>query len=72
MFKFRPEIKKTLSPVAKLETWQGGGHNFHIFFKRIFFRQNKFEADWEKQKGACSSGKILKIYAVMAILVLFE
>ena len=56
---------------------KGGGHNFHIF-SNFFFRQNKFEADLKTRKapggtGTCSLGKIFEsLYAVMAILVLFE
>ena len=51
MFKFRPEIKKTLSPVAKLETLKGGGHNFHIFFKRIFFGKTSLKLIEKNKRG---------------------
>ena len=47
---------------------EGGGHNFHIFFKRIFFWGRTNSKLLEKQEkllgvsGACSPGEILKLY----------
>ena len=58
--------------------FEGGRHNFHIVFKRIFFSRTNLKLN-EKQKrhwggpGACSPGHIFgSLHAVMAILVLFE
>ena len=37
--------QKNIIAYGKARNFKRRGHNFHIFFKRIFFRQNKFEAD---------------------------
>ena len=37
--------QKNIIACGKARNFKRRGHNFHIFFKRIFFRQNKFEAD---------------------------
>ena len=43
------ELEKNLqvigSDAVALQEISRGGHNFHIFIKRFFFRPNKFEAD---------------------------
>ena len=57
---------------------RGKGHDFLIFFNRIFFRLNDFQADWKTRKVVRGSGNMLpwknfeNLHAVMAILALFE
>ena len=64
--------------MALREILKGGKHNFHSFFKRIFFfREKKFEADWESKKalygsGACYLGKISKIYLLQWLFGYFS
>ena len=67
-------ISTFISSVRNFE--RGGGHNFHLYFKRTvnIFRQNKFEA----KKSSWGSGGMLprkifeNLHAVMAILVLLN
>ena len=40
----KPRGNGRMYPVAQREISKEGGHNFQIFFKRIFSRPNKVEA----------------------------
>ena len=56
-----------IGPVAQREILKGVGHNFHNYFKRIFFIKTNLKLIEKQEKfyggsGTCSPGKFLKIY----------